>query len=207
MSKNLNAKEKVEIAIQAGLQIVPYIGPSLSAAYFGTKQEKRFKRIESFYQEFSSKIEELQLLIPSIEQHNEEKLIALIEELNDKVEREHSEQKREYFKKYLLRTLTTPTNQNFDERRFFLDALANMSLLECEILVFLHQQKAPVIVGSITKPGVDQYAIIGSIGRLKMYGLLTASTNTINLGGRDNALEEHVTPSSFGKKFIDYCLE
>lgn len=206
MNDKLNWKEKLDLTVQSGLQLIPYVGGSLSTAYYGTKQEKRFKRIESFYQEFSEDIERIKMQLPPVELHNQDNLISLIEELNDKIEREQTEQKRAHFKKYLFSTLSSPTDNNFDERRFFLETLANMTLLECDMLSFLYQQGQPVQVGRISKPETDQYAIVGAIGRLKMHGLLTASTNTINLGGRDNALEENVSPSSFGLRFIRYCL-
>lgn len=208
MTEKLSLKEKAEIAIQTGLQLVPYVGPSLSAAYFGTKQEKRFKRIESFYQEFSEEIKQLNLQLPPIDIHDKEKLVSIMEELNDKIEREHSEQKRNYFKKYLFSTLNSPTTNNFDERRFFLDALANMTLLECDILMFLHQQREFIKVGSISADGINQYAIVGAIGRLKTYGLLRSETHSFSIGGgSDNALNEAVIISDFGLRFIHYCLE
>lgn len=209
MDDKLTKKEKMEITIQSGLQLIPYIGGALSTLYFGTKQEKKFKRIESFYQEFASQIKQLQLQLPPVQIHDPDQLSALIEELNEKVEREHTEQKRTYLKRYLLSTLSLPTNNlNFDERRFFLDLLNNMTLLECDLLVFLYQHKQPLRVGNINKPGVNQYAIVGAIGRLKMYGLLRSLTTTLNIGGgRDNALEENVSLSDYGIRFIHYCLE
>lgn len=208
MDDKLTTKEKIEIAVQSGLQLVPYVGGALSTLYFGTKQEKRFKRIESFYEEFAAQVEQQGIIIPPIEHHDEEKLTALIEELNEKIEREQSEQKRQYFKQYLLNTLLSPTSNNFDERRFFLDALANMTQLEIEILKFLLEQTEPTIVGALQKEGVDQYAIVGAVGRLKMYGLLSASTRSLTIGeGTDNALNETITLSEFGKKFIQYCLQ
>lgn len=206
MNDKLTWREKLDLTVQSGLQLIPYIGGPLSTAYFGAKQEKRFKRIESFYQEFSEELNRVQLQLPSIDMHNQENLIALIEELNEKIEREHTEQKRAYFKHYLLNTLSSPTKDNFDERRFFLEILANMTLLECEMLTFLYQQSHPIQVGNISKPATDQYAIVGAIGRLKTYGLLRSFTESFTIGGSDNALAEHVTPSDFGLKFIKYCL-
>lgn len=202
----LTGKEKTEIAIQTGLQLIPYVGGPLSTAYFSTKQEKRFKRIESFYQELSEQIEQLQLQLPNLDIHDQDKLIALIEELNEKVERESTEQKRLYLKKYLLNTLSTPTRENFDERRFFLDILANMTLIECNLLTLFKQHGEPVRVGDINSPGTDQYAIVGAIGRLKINGLLRAETRSFSIGGPDNSLMEVVSITSFGLRFIDYCL-
>ncbi|MEC5307375.1 hypothetical protein [Bacillus thuringiensis] len=206
MEDTLNWKEKLDLTIQSGLQLIPYIGGSLSTAYYGAKQEKRFKRIESFYQEFSEEINRIQLQLPPINSHNQESLIALIEELNEKIEREHTEQKRAHFKKYLYSTLSSPTKKNFDERKFFLEILANMTILECDILISLYQHSHPIQVRNINKPGTDQYAIVGAIGRLKTYGLLRSGTDSFSIGGSDNALAEKVTPSGFGLKFIKYCL-
>ncbi|MBV7507263.1 hypothetical protein KW850_18535 [Bacillus sp. sid0103] len=207
MDDKLNWKDKLNLTVETGLQLVPYVGGALATAYFGTKQEKRFKRLETFYQEFSHRIEQLQLQLPPVESHDQDKLIALIEELNAKVENEITEQKRAYLKKYLYNILSSPTNENFDERRFFLDTLSSMTLLECEILTFLYHQNQPVKVGTITKPGLVQYAIVGAIGRLKMYGFLRTSTQDLQVGDVDNTLLELVTPSDFGLNFIKFCLE
>jgi hypothetical protein len=207
LDDKLNLKDKLNITIETSLQLVPYIGGALATAYFGTKQEKRFKRIESFYQEFSAQIEQLRLQLPPIDIHDQDNLIALIEELNEKVERESTDQKRAYFKKYLYSALSSSTNENFDERRFFLNTLSSMTLLECELLLFINQQHIPVIVGNISKTGVDQYAIVGSIGRLRMYGFLGVESNNIVIGGGDNSLHDSFIVSNFGSKFIDFCLE
>ena len=47
MNDKLTTKEKIEIAIQSGLELIPYVGGALSSVYFATKQEKRFKRLEA----------------------------------------------------------------------------------------------------------------------------------------------------------------
>ncbi|HHT7172103.1 TPA: hypothetical protein ACTZ3H_002795 [Bacillus cereus] len=206
MTDKLTGKDILNITVEAGLQAVPYVGGALATLYFGTKQEKRFKRLESFYQEFAAQIEQLQSQFPAVDSHDQDKLISLIEELNEKVERESTEQKREYLKKYLYSTLSSPTDENFDERRFFLDTLSSMTLLECEILLFIKQQNEPVVVGGIDKPGVDQYAIVGSIGRLRMYGFLRYQPINFIFNGGDNSLSDAFVISDFGTKFIEYCL-
>lgn len=38
-----------DIVIEAIIQTIPYVGGALSTLYFGHKQEKRFKRLETFY--------------------------------------------------------------------------------------------------------------------------------------------------------------
>ncbi|MEC0275468.1 hypothetical protein [Peribacillus frigoritolerans] len=207
MDDKLTTKEKIEISVQSGLQLVPYVGGALSTLYFGTKQEKRFKRIESFYEEFSDQVEQLQLQLPSVDFHEQDKLINLIEELNEKIERESTEQKRTYFKKYLYSTLSSPTNDNFDERRFFLESLATMTLLECEVLLNIKEQNNPVRVGSLSKPGIDLYAIVGSVGRLRMNGFIRLQNDNIIFNGGDDSLNDSFVVSDFGNRFIQYCIE
>ncbi|MED4697067.1 hypothetical protein [Peribacillus frigoritolerans] len=207
MDDKLNGKDKLNLIVETGLQLVPYVGGALATAYFGTKQEKRFKRIESFYQEFSDQVEQLQLQLPSVDFHDQDKLISLIEELNEKVERESTEQKRTYFKKYLYSTLSSPTNDNFDERRFFLEALATMTLLECEVLLYIKEQNNPVRVGSLSKPEIDLYAIVGSVGRLRMNGFIRLQNDNIIINGGDDSLNDSFVVSDFGNRFIQYCIE
>jgi len=83
-----------------------------------------------------------------------------------------------------------------------------MSLLECELLAFISSQLRPVLVGDIQKSGIDQYAIVGAIGRLKSFGFLKSFQRSFTIGGdQDNALLEQVQVSSFGKEFVDFCLK
>lgn len=203
----LTGKEKFNKVVEAGLQGIPYVGGSLSTLYFGTKQEKEFKRLKTFYQELSDDIGRHEIRLLSVENHDAEKLISLIEELNEKIARESTEDKRSMFKKYLFSTLSTPTNDNYDERRYFLEVLSSISMLECEILMFL-KKNGTILVGEISRPNTDQYAIVGSIGRLKSYGFLVARTNGLTIGGSlDNSLNEFVSISSFGDHFISYCID
>ncbi len=205
--ENLTNRDKLELAIQSGLQIIPYVGPSISEAYFGYKQEKRFKRIESFYKEFSEEIEEIKSSFLPMEFHNNNELMAIIEEFNEALEREHTEEKRKYLKNYLKHTLSIPVIKQFDRLKFFLDALSQMTLLDCEVLAFLSQEGL-ITVGTISKPGVDQYAIIGSIGKLKSLGFLEYGVNSMTVGGgTDQALQENVKVSPFGMDFIQHCLK
>lgn len=196
-----------DLAIEAGIQLIPNIGGSLATIYFGAKQERRFKRIEQFYKEVAQEIGALTDRIASIEEHDTDALAAIIEEVNEKVEREQVSEKWVFFKTYLKNTLIHPVKGNFDERRFFLDTLGLMSLLECEILGVLYNQDKTVRVRKIQKPGVDQYAIVGATSRLKSYGFLVSGQGSFTVGGgADNMLDETIKMSNFGRRFCDFCL-
>ena len=203
----LSGIEKRELVIQAGLQAIPYVGGSLATLYFGTKQTRRFKRLETFYQEVAQEVQALKGKMASPDEHDKEALAAILEELNEKIEREQVREKREFFKTYLKNTLIHPVKGNYEERRFFLDTLGSMSLLECEVLGFLYNQNQPVRVGNIEKSGVDQYAIVGAIGRLRSFGFLVSAQASFSIGGGvDNTLNETVKVSDFGQRFCEFCL-
>jgi hypothetical protein len=207
MSDKLTNSEKRDLVLQAGMQLVPYVGGSMASLYFGSKQEKRFKRLESFYQELAQEIEGMKDLIGSIEEQNPIALEAIMESLHEKIEVEPTQEKRQFFKNYFKNTLKNPVSSDYDERKYFLESLDDMSLLECEILAFVKTQPQQTQVGSINKPGVDQYAIVGAIGRLKSRGFLTAMQGSFSIGGgADNSLQELVTASSYGVKFCGFCL-
>lgn len=207
MEDELAGKDKRDLVINAGMQAIPYIGGSLAALYFGAKQERRFKRLESFYSELAEEIKRISGQVASVDQQDRFALEALIEDLHEKVEAEPTNEKRQFFRNYFKNTLRYPVTTDFDKRKYFLDTLAEMTLLECEILAFLKTQTAPMLVRNIQKPGTDQYAIVGAIGRLKSYGFLMAFSRSIAVGGGiDNALQEQVQISSFGKEFYEFCL-
>ena len=207
MSDKLTSSEKRDLVLQAGMQLVPYVGGSIASLYFGSKQERRFKRLESFYQELAQEIEGIKDSIGEIEDQNPIALEAIMESLHEKVEVEPTQEKRQFFKNYFKSTLRNPVTSDYDERKYFLETLDDMSLLECEILAFIKTQPQQTQVGAINKPSVDQYAIVGSIGRLKSRGFLISMQGSFSVGGgADNSLQELVAVSSFGIKFCDFCL-
>jgi len=206
--EKLTGAEKRELVLQAGIQAIPYVGGSLATLYFGAKQERRFKRLESFYSELAGEISAISDQIASIEEQNAGALAAILEDLHEKVETEPTEEKRQFFKNYFKNTLRQPITTNFDKRKYYLDTLAEMTFLECEMLSLLCTQSGPTAVGGIQKPNTDQYAIVGAINRLKSYGFLMAFQGSFTIGGgKDNVLQEQVQVSTFGKEFRDFCLE
>lgn len=204
----LSGTEKRDLIIQAGMQAIPYVGGPLSALYFGVKQERRFKRLESFYAELARELTKIGNQVASIDQQDKDALKAILEDLNEKVEMEPTLEKREFFKNYFKNTLKKPITTDFDKRKFFLDTLADMSMLECELLAYLSTIPGPTLVGHLQKKGTDQYAIVGAIGRLKSYGFLMSFQGSFAIGSeQDNVLQEQVQVSSFGKEFRDFCLQ
>ncbi|MFP3607590.1 hypothetical protein, partial [Paraburkholderia sp. SIMBA_053] len=46
-----------DLIIEAGLQLIPNVGGALATVIFGRKQEKRYSRLEGFYNQLASEVE------------------------------------------------------------------------------------------------------------------------------------------------------
>ncbi len=200
----INAKDKLELVVNAGLQAIPYIGGPLSTLYFGYKQEQRFQRVEQTLKEVASELQNCKL--PKIEEHNSEELMPLIDELTDKIEDERIELKRNLYKEYFKNILKTPTNGNYEERKLFLEVLSQITPLQIELFQFI-LKNPNVIDADILKPDVDISLIKSSILQLENYGLVIATLNSITLGGSQSGMPMNLVASEFGKRFNEFCLK
>lgn len=204
MDTPLTIKEKRDLTIQAGLQLLPYVGGFLSSAYYGVKQERRFKRLESFYEDLSEQISENHSTLLSIESHDQESLIALIERLNDQIEIETSEEKRNCFKNFFLHLLQSPTlKSNYDERQIFLNSLSAITFLEFQVLLSYSEYSETV---SDYLSQIESDIRLGAIARLENLGLLISSFVAETYAGESPVLK-YTLISEFGKNFINFCIE
>lgn len=204
----LSNRQKLELAAEAGLQAIPYVGSSLSTIYFGTKQLKSINRLERFYRDLRKDLDSLKDAIIPIEQHDPDALGSLIEKVNEKIECEHQERKFLAYKSYMKSLLLHPVNStNYDKKAAFLEALNSMLILEIEMIVLFFQNSGKVIqVRSISKTGVDQYAIVGAISRLRTFGFIKPSNRSLEIGLGDNMLSESYTITSYGSEFVQFTL-
>lgn len=215
---NLSFKDNLNLSIQTCLDLIPYgLGSFLLKLYYGVKSERRIKRIEIFINKLALRIGELEDYTIKVMQdkleslciYDKEALVFIMEELLDKVEREVVTKKLDYLQNYFINMLWDSVNEsNFDERKFFLDSLGAMSLLECELLTDLYGYKKEkmVKVGDLKKEGIDQYAIVGGINRLKSYGFLRAIRPSV-MGKAEYEMREEVELSSFGLRFYEFCIK
>jgi len=206
----LESKEKAQLVIQSAIQSIPYVGGSIATLYFGYKQEVRFKRLESFFRELAEEIKEIKGKIKSIDTQDKEAFIFILESLNEKVEIEYNNDKRKFFKNYFKNTLKEPINElNFNERKYFLDVLGLMNILECQILkILVEKGNISTQIKDIKIESVNVYAIIGSIEKLKSYGFLESYTLSVMFGTeQDNRIQEKVKLSNYGIKFYKFCIE
>lgn len=210
-NKTLSVKDIRDLTVQTALQRLPYVGPIFSF-YYKAKQEKRLRNIEFFCDDIAKRLNNLEdneikgikVGLQSLSIIDKEAFLFIIDEIFDKIERENIAQKIEYFKQYFMNTLKNPACEaNFDERRFFLDILASLSLLECELLGSIYSKNSSIEVLSLQREGVDKYAIVGSITRLRNYGFLESTEIRYRM---ENPLNDIVRITSFGRKFCDFCL-
>ena len=73
--KKLVDKDSV---IEAAVQSIPYVGGPLATLYYGNKQEKRFKRLEKFYEELREEFSKFQNNFADISSHNPDELSAIL---------------------------------------------------------------------------------------------------------------------------------
>jgi hypothetical protein len=194
---------KKDTIIEAGLNAIPCVGGSLATLYYGSKNEKRFERLENFYRELKEELHKNPIDVSDFANHNEEELENIITDLNDKIEKETREEKRKYLKNFFISTIETPIQNNFDERKTYLDVLDGMSVLECQLLDFLSKQKEHIQIRTLI--GADIYVLYGAVNKLISYGFLETRRGSFTMNGaKDEKLDDLIFTSAYGKKFIEY---
>ena len=204
----LSGKEIRDQIIQAGLKAIPYAGSPLASLYFGIKNEKRFKRLESFYRELNEELASTKKDIEALKNAKpDEETAAIVEELNTKIENEPLAAKREYYKIFFKSNVINSLLLSYEERRFFLESLDSLSVLDLNLLSFLTRQEKPIHIKSIQRGKDSPFQILGSINRLRNYGYASTQTVSIVIGsGEDNALNESVLITDYGRKFFSFAL-
>jgi len=218
--ESLSRREKLSLATQSLLEAVPYVGGSLSTAYFGYKQEIRFKRLEQFYAEIAEKIEEQDIALVDIDEHDKEALFALIEQVNEQVEREVVEEKLICLRNIAINSLSDPTTiDNYDCRRSFLNALQQMTRLDLAVMHECYQEERSRVIDLDVINTDDEeniFSLFASSSRLESFGFLkVGSIDVVALGGPpdedenfdDERINRFVEISPLGLQFYQFCLQ
>lgn len=211
---DVSKEGKRDVALNSLLQLIPSVGSALANAYFGYKQEKRFQRLENFYNELSSEIQDKRLKLVDFDKHDKEILISLVEELNEQVEKEALEEKKVLLKNYFKSLLTDPTKKNnYDLRKFFLYVLNKLSLIDINLIAELQNKQATLISALQLTEKNDIYLVYAAVSKLESFALITTAQNNYVLypDAEDNFDDERdyklIKLSELGEKFIDFCLE
>lgn len=175
----------------------------MATIYFGNKQNTEFRRLQKTLNEMAEELKGIK--VPPIEKHNQEELLSLMEELNDKIEKEHIEEKRLWYKNFYKKILVFPNYNTYNERKMYLDILERITPLQVEILTLLLKQNKSILDTNISHSHYSQSIILGSIAQLKNNGLITSCVNSIVIGG-DGRISENIMISDFGKSFHNFCI-
>lgn len=214
----MNEKEKTtskysrETLVEAGLNLIPYVGGSIATLYASNKQQKEFERIESFYDEVASKIKLMDHALKTIlnkQIHDDESLVNLIESINDIVEKENQDIKKQYLQNLFINSLLNRVDGNtLDQRKYFLDALSNLTVYELEVISLLYKEDRLININEIRMHGHDnRYAVLGFVNRLRNFGFVEQYIgDEFHVGAIDNSLNANIKISSFGKEFVNFCL-
>ncbi len=203
----LTGKDKVELAIEAGIGAIPVVGGPLQTLYFGAQNEKRFKRIEKFYNELNNDLEKMKSQIPPIDSlPNKDDFLGIIEDLNSEVEKAKTQSKIEFFKAFYKNTLLTSDSSSFDKHSYFLESLVSLTLLEIDLLFALREKGTQQFHTGISKPGVSDDLILGSLNKLTDFGFITSAINQIIFGEPTSNTSKSYKINSLGMEFTLFIM-
>ncbi len=207
-SEELRFNDYKDLAIEAGIGLIPYIGGTIQSLYFGAKNEKRFKRIEKFYEKLNMSLESIRDQIPEnvVSLDNKDQLIGIFEGINDEVEKSKSQNKIDMYKNLYKNCLLRINYASWDNEEYFLLVLNQLTSIEIQLLAYLMSQGTENFMGNISMAGYSQELIDGSLNRLSDFGLLEKTIGSIVLGdvGKQNM---GYKISNLGIQFISSTLD
>ncbi|EMF0102712.1 hypothetical protein ED263_RS02695 [Enterococcus hirae] len=198
---NLTFKDYRDAVIEAGIGLIPYVGGSIQTLYFGTKNEKRFKRIEYFYKQLANRMKSLEEF--DLDGENSEQLVGIIETIHDEIEKSKSHDKIVYFVNAYKNLLLGTKQHNQDIDELYVDILSKVTRIEIEILALYMRNGGKRGIPNI--PSVDQMLVLGSLNRLSDFGLLNRHLEGLTVGG-DGRQSYTFSLSNLGLSFGQYIL-
>ncbi|WP_035053090.1 hypothetical protein [Carnobacterium pleistocenium] len=208
--EKLSWKDRRDLIIEAGIGSIPTVGGALQTLYFGAKNEKRFKRVERFYEEISIEIGSMKEKLPVIhETENADEAISILESINDEVEKASSQSKIDNYKKAFKNVLFRFNNDSFDEEKYFIRLLPDLTELELNILFSSNKNEHKKVVdGDFYKKDKSNINIVtGNINRLSDFGLLDLVFGTLLSGGQGAYIDQSFAVSDLGSKFVSFIFE
>ncbi|MDG2976879.1 MULTISPECIES: hypothetical protein [Latilactobacillus] len=210
----LHGKDYAWLAIEAGIASIPTVGSALQTAYFGAKNEKRFKRIENFYKELSEDVEKLknQLTNPDeISQYSDE-ISQYMEKMNEIIESNTTLAKRSMLHNGFLNILKSPSKINWDQEQYFTSIIPQIDLTDLQLLLAtrkLERDKWAMIsdVVNAFEGKLDKFYLIGLCERLTNLGLFEKRYGDINMGSDGTIIETYYRITNLGKDFLSFTMD
>ena len=212
--RELSIRTQTEIAVEAAMQLVPYVGPFLSAVYFGEKGERRFRRLEAFYQAVAGDVAALgedvgEAIRRAVEASDPERIASILEELNDRVEVEALAEKRVCYQRYFENAvLTTVTEANYEERRLVLDVLGRLTPLQLSVVADLARENRWIDPQKLEVGDTAPDVIKGAVALLRSQGILDEVIRTTKVVDGEGVVNDtEVQLSGFGYRLHALCVE
>lgn len=206
-NEKLSKKDYFDLIVEGGIGAIPYIGGVVQSLYFGTKNEKRFRRVEKFYENLNEDLKCIRNQIPEdvFNLENKDQLIGIFEGINDEIEKSKAQNKIDMYKNLYKNCLLRINNASWDSEEYFLLVLNQLTSIEIQLLAYLMNRGNESFLGNISMVGYSQELIDGSLNRLADFGLLEKTIGSIVLGdiGRQNM---GYKISNLGIQFISSTL-
>lgn len=200
----LNAKDYLNLAVEAGIGSIPYLGSTLQTLYFGSKNEIRLKRLEQFYSDLVKQLENIKNEIPQIENKDRERsqLLGIIESINDEIETAKAQRKKDYYRNLFKNCILKINNDNWDEEEYFVEVLKQLNAVDLQVVEFLNKNKSRDFIGDINSTSIPQELLDGSLIKLTNLGLAQQSIGSIVLGGAQGKQNLFYRISTLGLEFV-----
>lgn len=210
----LHGKDYAWIALEGAVASIPTVGPALQTAYFGTKNEKRFKRIEQFYKKLSEDVKKLSSQITTADEINQysNEISQYMEKVNEIIEANSSFTKRSMLHNGFLNILKSPSEINWEQEQYFTSIVPQIDLTDIKLLLAtknLDQNKWIQIsnVVEFFEGTLDKFYLTGLCERLTNLGLFEKRYGNINMGSDGTTIETYYRITILGKEFLTFTME
>lgn len=209
--ENLNIKDYSWLAIEGIVASIPTVGPALQTAYFGRKSEKRFKRIENFYNDLSQHVQELQdqmVAKTEIEKYSDQ-IAEFMEKSNDLVESDVQGFKSALLRNAFLTILKSPSEVNWNEEQYFTSTIGQMDTTDFQVLGAARNggwvQVKSVI--DFFNGKLDRFYLKGLCERLTSLGYFEKRYGNINMQGEGTIIDTYYRISNLGQNLLSFTMK
>ena len=210
--EKLTPNDYLNLAIETAISSIPHVGSILQTAYFGAQNEKRFKRVENFYQSLG---EDVQTMKDNLATKAELETVAdelsdFIEATNSIIESQSSISKKAWLHNAFLKVLTDTSTINWSQTRYFMSVIKQID--DIDAIVLFSISKLPhdkwAVVNEILKAiPLDKFLLIGLLERLASFGLLEKRLGSINMKDNGTFIDTYYRITELGKSFISFTVE
>lgn len=210
----LHSKDYAWLAVEAAVASVPTFGPALQTAYFGAKNEKRFKRIEEFYNHLSEEVEKVKTQLTSSDEINQysEQISKYMEKVNNIIESDPTLAKRSMLHNGFLNILKSPSKIDWEQEQYFTSIVPQIDLTDIKLLLGtqkLEPDKWIQIENVVTffDTQLDKFYLIGLCERLTNFGLFEKRFGSINMQSSGTVIDTYYRLTDLGRNFLTFTME